>query len=168
MGGPRGPLNFAAAYTIHNIRYRARSASDGPLAGNRHAPRQPVSRTVAHSGTVFALLETVVLLARRLRSGLCRNVLNCVHEREAAISSHPAMTYETRFSYHATDRHELLRTPTPRHRTKRNPDPLRARSRRIRRLILSWRCSRSGLRRTTPTRRATISTTAKKPWLSNL
>ena len=36
---------------------------------------------------VFRLLETVVPLARRLRSGLCIYVLNCVHGRERASRS---------------------------------------------------------------------------------
>ena len=42
------------------------------------------SRTVARFGLVFRLLETVVPWARRLRSGLCIRVVNCVQRHEGA------------------------------------------------------------------------------------
>ena len=66
-----------------------------PERKRRATGRQPqhaaarVSRTVAHAGIVFGLLETVVLSARRFRSGLCIYVRNCVHGREGAIFSQP-------------------------------------------------------------------------------
>ncbi len=98
---PPDPPQFAAAYTIDNIKIQS------PERKRRATGRQPqhaaarVSRTVAHAGIVFGLLETVVLSARRFRgltvvlsarrfrSGLCICVLNSVHGREGAIFSQP-------------------------------------------------------------------------------
>ncbi len=85
----QSPLQFAAAYTIHNIKIQS------PERKRRATGRQPqhaaarVSRTVAHAGIVFGLLETVVLSTRRFRSGLRIYVLKCVHGREGAIFSQP-------------------------------------------------------------------------------
>ena len=62
----------AAAQTVPDADWKAKRGARITSSG----AASPV--TVAHFGIVFGLLETIVLLARRLRSGLCIRAMNWV------------------------------------------------------------------------------------------
>ena len=59
-------------------------------------------RTSARFGIVFRLLETVVLLARRLRSGFCICVLNCVYGAFLDFVECPTVSLRFTVGYYPT------------------------------------------------------------------